>query len=175
VPTDKQTHTRTNGHTHATKRIISPATRLIISRTTCVDRCLNGGSSSSSSLLDISSAQCHVAKCSPSAPPTSSTANDSSSTARKKRDRFNGMSDEEVLKLTVPDQLCENLDMVIVSNDWHYSVLARVQHDLIPVAASELFLANKPWTNPVTGDWWHGFFQRAMGRHGFFPWPSGSF
>ena len=25
------------------------------------------------------------------------------------------MTDEEVLKLTVPDQLCENLDMVIVS------------------------------------------------------------
>jgi len=28
------------------------------------------------------------------------------------------MSDEEVLKLTVPDQLCENLDMIIVSNNY---------------------------------------------------------
>ena len=85
-------------------------------RAFCIDRCINGGSSNGSSLLDISSGQCHIAKCSPSAPPTSSTSTDSTGTARKKRDRFNGMSDEEVLKLTVPDQLCENLDMVIVSS-----------------------------------------------------------
>ena len=83
----------------------------------CVGRCLNGGSSSSS-LLDISSGHCQVAKCSPSAPATSSTSTDSTSVSRKKRDRFNGMSDEEVLKLTVPDQLCENLDMVIVSSTY---------------------------------------------------------
>ena len=78
-------------------------------------RCVNGGSSNGSSLLDISSGQCQVAKCSPSAPAMSSASIDSTGTSRKKRDRFNGMSDEEVLKLTVPDQLCENLDMVIVS------------------------------------------------------------
>jgi len=83
----------------------------------CIGRCLNGGSSNGSSLLDISSGHCsQVAKCSPSAPATPSTSTDSTNVSRKKRDRFNGMSDEEVLKLTVPDQLCENLDMVIVSN-----------------------------------------------------------
>jgi hypothetical protein len=38
-----------------------------------------------------------------------------SNTARKKRDRFNGMSEDEVLKLTIPDQLCHNLDILIVS------------------------------------------------------------
>jgi len=87
----------------------------------CVVRCLNGGggggSSNGSSLLDISTGQCQVAKCSPSAPTASSNSTDSANVSRKKRDRFNGMSDEEVLKLTVPDQLCENLDMVIVSNN----------------------------------------------------------
>lgn len=83
-----------------------------------VDRCLNGGSSSGSSLLDISCGQSQIAKCSPSAPPPSSAVTDAASTSRKKRDRFNGMSDEEVLKLTVPDQLCENLDMIIVSDSF---------------------------------------------------------
>ncbi|KAH8373753.1 hypothetical protein KR009_009394 [Drosophila setifemur] len=33
---------------------------------------------------------------------------------RKKHDRFNGMSEEEVIKRTIPDHLCENLDIVIV-------------------------------------------------------------
>jgi len=35
--------------------------------------------------------------------------------ARKKRDRFNGMSEDDVLKLTIPDQMCHNLDILIVS------------------------------------------------------------
>jgi len=34
---------------------------------------------------------------------------------RKKHDRFNGMSEEEVIKRTIPDHLCDNLDIVIVS------------------------------------------------------------
>ena len=34
---------------------------------------------------------------------------------KKKRDRFNGMSEEEVMKRTLPDHLCENLDVIIVS------------------------------------------------------------
>ena len=60
-----------------------------------------------------------MTKCSPSAPPPPQSASaDATNAARKKRDRFNGMSDEEVLKLTVPDQLCENLDMVIVSSSF---------------------------------------------------------
>ncbi|XP_070074153.1 uncharacterized protein Tdg isoform X2 [Drosophila takahashii] len=33
---------------------------------------------------------------------------------RKKHDRFNGMSEEEVIKRTIPDHLCDNLDIVIV-------------------------------------------------------------
>ena len=33
---------------------------------------------------------------------------------KKKRDRFNGMSEEEVLKRTLPDHLCPNLDIIIV-------------------------------------------------------------
>ncbi len=34
---------------------------------------------------------------------------------KKKRDRFNGMSEEEVLKRTLPDRIKENLDILIVS------------------------------------------------------------
>ena len=34
---------------------------------------------------------------------------------RKKHDRFNGMSEEEIVKRILPDHLCENLDIVIVS------------------------------------------------------------
>lgn len=34
---------------------------------------------------------------------------------RKKHDRFNGMSEEEVVKRILPDHLCDNLDIVIVS------------------------------------------------------------
>ncbi|KAH8269801.1 hypothetical protein KR018_008127 [Drosophila ironensis] len=33
---------------------------------------------------------------------------------RKKHDRFNGMTEEEVIKRTIPDHLCDNLDIVIV-------------------------------------------------------------
>ena len=52
-----------------------------------------------------------------SAPAASTPAVESngSNGARKKRDRFNGMSEDEVLKLTIPDQMCHNLDIVIVS------------------------------------------------------------
>ena len=34
---------------------------------------------------------------------------------RKKRDRFNGMSEEEVLKRTLPDHFAHDLDIIIVS------------------------------------------------------------
>lgn len=34
---------------------------------------------------------------------------------RKKHDRFNGMSEEEVSKRTIPDHLATNLDIIIVS------------------------------------------------------------
>lgn len=34
---------------------------------------------------------------------------------RKKHDRFNGMSEAEVIQRTIPDHLCDNLDIVIVS------------------------------------------------------------
>ena len=35
---------------------------------------------------------------------------------RKKRDRFNGMTEEEVLKRTLPDHVAHNLDIIIVSD-----------------------------------------------------------
>ncbi|XP_041350132.1 probable serine/threonine-protein kinase tsuA [Gigantopelta aegis] len=35
-------------------------------------------------------------------------------TVRKKRDRFNGMPEEDVVKRTLPDHLAENLDIVII-------------------------------------------------------------
>ena len=35
-------------------------------------------------------------------------------TVKKKRDRFNGMPEEDVAKRTLPDHLAENLDIVIV-------------------------------------------------------------
>lgn len=34
---------------------------------------------------------------------------------RKKQDRFNGMSEEEVIQRVLPDHLCDNLDIIIVS------------------------------------------------------------
>lgn len=46
---------------------------------------------------------------------------------RKKHDRFNGMSEEEVARRTLPDHLAENLDIIIVSMiDTHtYLLVAR--------------------------------------------------
>ncbi len=35
---------------------------------------------------------------------------------KKKRDRFNGMPEEEVLKRTLPDRIKEDLDILIVSS-----------------------------------------------------------
>ena len=34
---------------------------------------------------------------------------------KKKRDRFKGMTEEEVAKKTLPDLICPNLDILIVS------------------------------------------------------------
>lgn len=39
---------------------------------------------------------------------------------RKKHDRFNGMSEEEVSKRTLPDHLSNNLDIIIVSVIFHF-------------------------------------------------------
>lgn len=41
-------------------------------------------------------------------------------TVKKKRDRFNGMPEEEVVLRLLPDHLMENLDIVIVREgvDW---------------------------------------------------------
>jgi hypothetical protein len=50
------------------------------------------------------------------APTTPASDSNVSNVAKKKRDRFNGMSEEEVLKLTIPDQLYHNLDILIVSS-----------------------------------------------------------
>ena len=36
-------------------------------------------------------------------------------TKKKKRDRFNGMSEDEVMKRELPDHVQENLDILIVS------------------------------------------------------------
>lgn len=39
---------------------------------------------------------------------------------RKKHDRFNGMSEEEVCRRTLPDHLAQNLDIIIVSIIFKY-------------------------------------------------------
>lgn len=54
-------------------------------------------------------------------PPPSATGGGGNSKERKKHDRFNGMSEEEVCKRTLPDHLDTNLDVVIVSTvDFHH-------------------------------------------------------
>lgn len=40
---------------------------------------------------------------------------------RKKHDRFNGMTEEEVSKRTLPDHLADNLDIIIVSVIFSFS------------------------------------------------------
>lgn len=40
---------------------------------------------------------------------------------RKKHDRFNGMTEEEVSKRTLPDHLADNLDIIIVSVIFHFA------------------------------------------------------
>lgn len=48
---------------------------------------------------------------------------------RKKHDRFNGMSEEEVARRTLPDHLAENLDIIIVSMiDTHLTLSAFESH-----------------------------------------------
>lgn len=42
---------------------------------------------------------------------------------RKKHDRFNGMSEEEVSKRTLPDHLANNLDIIIVSVIFQFLLL----------------------------------------------------
>ena len=42
---------------------------------------------------------------------------------RKKHDRFNGMSEEEVSRRTLPDHLTENLDIIIVSTIDHRATI----------------------------------------------------
>ena len=51
----------------------------------------------------------------PTPPPTGGAGVGNNSKERKKHDRFNGMSEEEVCKRTLPDHLDTNLDVVIVS------------------------------------------------------------
>lgn len=51
----------------------------------------------------------------PTPPPTGGAGGGNNSKERKKHDRFNGMSEEEVCKRTLPDHLDTNLDVVIVS------------------------------------------------------------
>lgn len=41
---------------------------------------------------------------------------------RKKHDRFNGMSEEEVSRRTLPDHLADNLDIIIVSTIASYAL-----------------------------------------------------
>lgn len=48
---------------------------------------------------------------------------------RKKHDRFNGMSESEVIKRTIPDHLCENLDIVIVSCKFRIDIYAKLVNE----------------------------------------------
>ena len=52
---------------------------------------------------------------------------------RKKRDRFNGMTEEEVLKRTLPDHVAHNLDIIIVSmsNNDHVGFAWALLHCLL--------------------------------------------
>lgn len=45
---------------------------------------------------------------------------------RKKHDRFNGMSEEEVSKRTLPDHLANNLDIIIVSVIFQFAIFLLV-------------------------------------------------
>lgn len=61
---------------------------------------------------------------------------------RKKHDRFNGMSEEEVVKRILPDHLCDNLDIVIVSVNFSFETC--IQFLFINILYYPLF-----WTNMV--------------------------
>ena len=47
---------------------------------------------------------------------------------RKKRDRFNGMPEEEVVKRVLPDHLAPDLDIVIVSYTYNFYLRFIHQH-----------------------------------------------
>ncbi|KAJ0171219.1 hypothetical protein K1T71_013418 [Dendrolimus kikuchii] len=64
---------------------------------------------------------------------------------RKKHDRFNGMSEEEVARRTLPDHLAENLDIIIVSGLYVY------------FSASD----NKKQFNIIWRDTYHGRMTRT--------------
>ena len=49
---------------------------------------------------------------------------DSLAVGKKKRDRFNGMSEDEVLQKHLPDHLAPNLDILIVSGQIHDCILS---------------------------------------------------
>lgn len=60
---------------------------------------------------------------------------------RKKHDRFNGMTEEEVQKRTLPDHLTPNLDIIIVSTQSNYfKKLSEV-----PVSSRDLFFGVPYW------------------------------
>ena len=46
---------------------------------------------------------------------------------KKKRDRFKGMSEEEVLKRLLPDHLAPDLDIIIVSENFELQFATKAQ------------------------------------------------
>lgn len=89
------------------------------------------------------------------------TNNNNSSKERKKHDRFNGMSEEEVCKRTLPDHLATDLDVVIVSTvDFHHN-RARQRRRLLllappsrvpPRPAARLSVESVEFPNPAQHD-----------------------
>lgn len=67
----------------------------------------------------------------PTPPPTNAAGG--TSKERKKHDRFNGMSEEEVCRRTLPDHLDTNLDVVIVST---VDFQLRAEHSIVLLGLS---------------------------------------
>ena len=61
---------------------------------------------------------------------------ESSEKHRKKVDRFGGMSEEEITKLTLPDHLAHNLDILIVSFFCHKTLF--IYHVIIQILTLSL-------------------------------------
>lgn len=78
----------------------------------------------------------------PTPPPTNAAGG--TSKERKKHDRFNGMSEEEVCRRTLPDHLDTNLDVVIVST---VDFQLRAEHSIVLLGL--LLVAPNPHPLPI--------------------------
>ena len=76
---------------------------------------------------------------------------------RKKRDRFNGMPEEEVIKRVLPDHLAVDLDIVIVSMGVVFGKITsfllahRIQHLKHDTNQKQPFICKDKYQNNNTG------------------------